>query len=100
MSILGRLFRRYNGCATLLRIAHSATAVTSSSLNFHVRNVTNILRLNQSEDSKRVSFRISRNFASEIHQHFAELILFGAIAAVSVWPLISLAEALSVTSIK
>jgi hypothetical protein len=52
---------------------------------------------------KRVSFReISREFLrSEIHQHFfAELILFGAIAAVSAWPLISLAEALSVTSIK
>ena len=51
----------------------------------------------------RTSFReISREFLrSEIHQHFfAELILFGAMALVSAWPLISLAEVLSAASIK
>jgi hypothetical protein len=51
----------------------------------------------------RTSFReISWEFLrSEIHQHFiAELLFFAAIAAVSVWPLISLAEALSAGAIK
>jgi hypothetical protein len=51
----------------------------------------------------RISFReISREFLrSEIHQHFfTELLLFGAIVAVSAWPLISLAETLSTTAIK
>jgi hypothetical protein len=47
---------------------------------------------------KRRSFRdLSREFLkSEMHQHFiAELLLFGILFAVSVWPILSLADALS-----
>ena len=48
---------------------------------------------------KRRPFRdLSREFLnSEMHQHFVtELLLFGILFAVSVWPMLSLADALSV----
>jgi len=46
---------------------------------------------------RRSSLDLSREFLnSEMHQHFiTEVLLFGLLFAVSVWPILSLADALS-----
>ena len=72
---------------------------------FTVRNVTGASPRHNQRNEDFYAHILSRDqpgiFAVRVHQHFiAELLFFAAIAAVSVWPLISLAEALSAGAIK